>query len=39
MTETTSQGHGNKKGMSGEDGACGGPLNRPYVELQFDLSR
>jgi hypothetical protein len=39
MTETISQGYGNKKGTCGEDGACGGPLNRPYVELQFALSR
>jgi hypothetical protein len=39
MTLDASQGAGHNKGMSGEDGACGGPLNRPYVELQFALSR
>ena len=39
MTETQRQGKGNKKGMVGECGEPGGPLNRPWLKLKFALSR
>lgn len=39
MTSDERQGNGNNKGISGEGGERGGPLNRPWLKLKFALSR